>query len=155
MALDEFLPYRLSVASNHVSRLFAGRYSAAFGLSIPEWRVLAMVGHAGPITAAEIGERTGMDKAKVSRAVAALVGRGLLGRTPRPEDRRAQALSFTAEGRRIYRAIIPMARMIEAEVAADLTPAEVAVLRTALARIDARARTLLGEAPPPRSGAPD
>ncbi|MDH3476666.1 MAG: MarR family transcriptional regulator, partial [Rhodospirillales bacterium] len=37
--LETFLPYRLSVVTNRVSRAFARRYSAEFGLSVPEWRV--------------------------------------------------------------------------------------------------------------------
>ena len=42
--LEDFMPYRLSVAANRVSRLCARRYTKAYGLSIPEWRVLAVVG---------------------------------------------------------------------------------------------------------------
>jgi hypothetical protein len=46
-ALEAFLPYRLSVVTNHASRLFARCYSEAHGLSVPEWRVLAVVGRFG------------------------------------------------------------------------------------------------------------
>ena len=49
--LEDFLPYQLSVAANRVSRLFARRYSEAFGLSIPEWRVIAVVGRFGTAVA--------------------------------------------------------------------------------------------------------
>ena len=48
--LDEFLPYRLSVAAGRVSRLFGRRYAEAFGLSIPEWRVLTVVGRFSSIS---------------------------------------------------------------------------------------------------------
>ena len=68
--LDEFLPYRLSVAANRVSRMFAHRYSQAFGLTIPEWRVLTIVGRSGTISPSGVGELTAMDKVKVSRAAA-------------------------------------------------------------------------------------
>ena len=54
--LEEFLPYRLSVAANRVSRLFARRYSEAFGLSIPEWRVLATIGRFGVLSPSAVGE---------------------------------------------------------------------------------------------------
>jgi len=56
--LEDFLPYRLSVAANRVSRRFAGRYGAAFGLSIPEWRVMAVLGRFGRLPAREIAART-------------------------------------------------------------------------------------------------
>src|SRR4249920_2674610 len=82
--LEEFLPYRLSVAANRVSRLFARRYSEAFGLTIPEWRVLATIGRFGSLSPSAVGEWTAMDKVKVSRAAASLVARGLANQSPDP-----------------------------------------------------------------------
>ena len=43
--LELFLPYRLSVLANRLSREFARRYQDEFGLSIPEWRVIAAVSY--------------------------------------------------------------------------------------------------------------
>ena len=93
-ALEEFLPYRLSVVTNRASRLFARRYSEEFGLAIPEWRVLAVVGRFGGLSATAVVERTAMDKVKVSRAVRALLDRGLLRREEDPGDRRVQRLAI-------------------------------------------------------------
>ena len=42
--LEEFLPYRLSVLSNTISGTLAEAYSSQHGLTIPEWRVLAILG---------------------------------------------------------------------------------------------------------------
>ena len=39
--LAAFLPYQLAVVAARVSKGFADRYRAEFGLTIPEWRVLA------------------------------------------------------------------------------------------------------------------
>lgn len=149
--LDAFLPYRLSVASNRVSRLFARRYEEEFGLSIPEWRVLAVLGADGTATARAIRARTGMDKAKVSRAVAALLARRLLRRAPSPGDRRLEPLLLSAEGRRVFAAIIPRARALEAELTAGLHAAERAALEAALALLAARAAGLAED----EEGGPD
>ena len=43
LRLDAFLPYRLSFTSNLVSDTIARTYAALFDLSIPEWRVVAVV----------------------------------------------------------------------------------------------------------------
>ena len=56
--LEDFLPYRLSVVTNRVSQAFASRYEAAWGLSIPEWRVLAVVGAFAPLSAAAVRVRS-------------------------------------------------------------------------------------------------
>src|SRR5215469_8063860 len=100
--LEDFLPYRLSVAANRVSRLFARRYSEAFGLSIPEWRVLAIVGRFGTLSPTAVGEWTAMDKVKVSRAAASLVARGMLRQAHDPEDGRGRLLRLTRKGSAVH-----------------------------------------------------
>ena len=73
LQLDNFLPYRLSVLTNLVSTAIAGAYRERFGLSIPAWRVLAVLANSPDLSAAEVGQRTAMDKVAVSRAVRALL----------------------------------------------------------------------------------
>jgi DNA-binding MarR family transcriptional regulator len=140
--LDAFLPYRLSVASNLVSRLFARRYAEEFGLTIAEWRVLAVVGADGVATASAVRARTGMDKAKVSRAVAALLDRRLLRRAAQRADRRLDPLALTPAGRAVFEAIVPRARALEAELSAGLPARQRAALDAALHHIAARAAAL-------------
>lgn len=145
--LERFLPYELSVTANRVSRLFARRYADAFGLSIPEWRCMAVIGRYTLISATAIAERTAMDKVKVSRAVAALLAKGLIRRSRHPGDRRLALLAFTARGRRIYEQIVPLARQTEAALMAVLGAEDRAALSAMLRRIAARcleldARTL-------------
>ena len=147
--LERLLPYELSVTANRVSRLFARRYADAFGLAIPEWRCLAVIGRHGLIPATGIAERTAMDKVKVSRAVASLLAKGLIRRSPHPADRRLALLAFTPKGRRIYERIIPLARRTEAELMAALGPADRAALSAMLARIAAQVQVIDGAAAEP------
>lgn len=140
--LDAFLPYRLSVTSNLVSRLFARRYAEEFGLTIAEWRVMAVVGAYGTASASDVRARTGMDKAKVSRAVAALLARRLLKRVAHRGDRRVEPLTLSAAGRATFEAIVPRARALEAELMAGLPAPQAAALQAALRHIAARAASL-------------
>lgn len=48
--LDRFVPYQLSVTSNRVSDRIARAYDALFGLSIPEWRLIALIAEHAPVT---------------------------------------------------------------------------------------------------------
>lgn len=136
-SLSDFLPYRLSVTTNRISRAFAERYSARFGLSIPEWRVLAVLGSFAPLSSNEICERTAMDKAKVSRAVAQLARKGLLDREPHPGDQRLLRLSLSARGRATFEAVVPIAERLEAELTAELSAEERAVLDRCLEKLGA------------------
>src|SRR5438876_12008592 len=92
LRLDAFIPFRLSVTSNMVSHAIASTYQALFGLSIPEWRLIAVIAEDDGTTQQQVGRRTQMDKVTVSRATIALVDRGLIERQPHARDRRSQSL---------------------------------------------------------------
>ena len=137
LVLDDFIPYRLSVTSNLVSDSIARTYDALFGLTVPEWRLIAVVAEAGPITQGAIGARTRMDKVTVSRAGVALVGRGLLARAAHQGDRRSHLLDLTPAGRDLYAQVAPKALELERRVFAHFTPEEVAAFTAMLRRIEA------------------
>lgn len=122
--LEHFLPYRLSVLANQVSQGIARTYSERFGLSITEWRVIAILGRFEDIPAATVAERSAMDKVAISRAVRRLLELKLIRRHQGREDRRAKPLTLTAAGRRVYAAIAPAALDFEARLLDALTPAE-------------------------------
>jgi DNA-binding MarR family transcriptional regulator len=145
--LEDFLPYQLSVTSNRVSRVFAQRYSEAFGLSIPEWRVVAVVGRFGTLSPSAVGEATAMDKVKVSRAAASLVARGVLKQAPDPLDGRGRKLSLTRKGLTVYQGVVPLARELEANLAEGLSRTEWAALQKALSRLSAHVSSLGGADP--------
>ncbi|MCU6454313.1 MarR family winged helix-turn-helix transcriptional regulator [Sphingomonas sp. A2-49] len=137
LVLDDFIPYRLSVTSNLVSDSIARTYESLFGLTIPEWRLVAVVAETGGITQQAIGARTLMDKVTVSRAAIALVDRGLLGRRANPDDRRSHLLELTDAGRDLYAAIAPKALDLESRIFAAFDPAEVTQFMAMLRRIEA------------------
>ncbi len=142
LSLDRFVPYRLSIASNAVSELIATAYEALFGLRIPEWRLIAVLAEREADTQQSLGGVTRMDKVTVSRAARALVSRGLVTRTPNPQDARSHLLRLSPAGRRLYREVAPKALEIEARVFASFSPAERAALLGLLARVDEAATAI-------------
>lgn len=139
LVLDEFLPFRLSVTSNLVSDTIARTYRSLFGLSIPEWRLVAVVAETGGLSQGAIGGRTRMDKVTVSRAAIALVERGLLARGAHPGDKRSHLLTLTDAGRELYAAVAPKALDLERRVFEGFTPDELEGFVGMLRRIDAAA----------------
>jgi DNA-binding MarR family transcriptional regulator len=142
MKLHEFTPYRLSVLTNRISSLIARAYTERFGISIPQWRVIAVLGEQSGITATEVARRTAMDKVAVSRAVAGLVAGGQVRRTASQQDGRVAKLTLTAKGRRIYDEITPFALRYEAAVLDPLDPSERGSLDAILAKLSVRLDTL-------------
>jgi DNA-binding MarR family transcriptional regulator len=137
--LENFLPYRLSVLSNTVSSAIAAAYFAHFGLSIPEWRVMAVLAANPGLSAAEVTARTAMDKVAVSRAVATLLAAGRLRRTTVKSDRRRTHLDLTPAGTRVYAQVVPVALNYERHLIAPLSARDRATLDRIL-------RVLLGRA---------
>ncbi len=116
LALESFLPYRLNRLAEAVSRDFSRIYKERFGLTRPEWRLLATLGQYGSMTATEIGAHSAMHKTKVSRAVSSLEQRRWLARKSDEHDRRSEQLALTKAGESAYRELVPLARAFEAEL---------------------------------------
>jgi DNA-binding MarR family transcriptional regulator len=146
LILQDFLPYRLSVVTEAVSSLFAMRYQERFGLSIPEWRVVAVLGQHGTLSTQQVIEHTAMDRVRVSRAVIRLADKGVLDRRAHPQDQRAQLLRLSRQGRAVYAQIVPLALDLQAALSTALTAAEQQQLGTILEKIGRRTRELSGAA---------
>ena len=109
LELEKFLPYRLSILAQLVSESLHDLYAAPFGLSVTQWRVMAALGRFAPLNASDVGQRIVMDKVAVSRAVAALMKRGLAERATDRDDRRRATLRLSARGRAMHARIVPLA----------------------------------------------
>lgn len=130
--LERFLPYRLDILAESVSRGLSRLYKEPYGLGVPEWRVLAHLGQYAPITAKAIGAHSRMHKTKVSRAVAGLEALGFLVRSGSREDRREDLLSLTAKGKAAYDDLAPKAADFARHLLDDLSAAERRALEHAI-----------------------
>jgi DNA-binding MarR family transcriptional regulator len=140
--LSEFLPYQLSITSNAVSGRIALEYRQRFGLSVPEWRVMAVLGDSGPLTQRELTQLTLMDKVAVNRACKELEERGLAFRQPNEQDGRSHHLELTEEGVRMRDEIMPLALEMERRLFASFQPGEVAEFRRLLERVRGEVKDL-------------
>ncbi len=145
LRLIEFLPYQLSVTSNAVSDLIAQSYRSRFGLKIPEWRVLAILGERDEITQRELVDATAMDKVTINRATKALADRELICRAANSADGRSHHLTLTDAGQSLYAEIVPLALQTEASLEAVLEPGDAKKLENILSRLQAQAIKQLNE----------
>jgi DNA-binding MarR family transcriptional regulator len=142
MELEKFFPYRLAVLAEQVSLATAQVYRERFALSRDDWRVLAALADQGEVRAADVKDRTTLDKMQVSRSLARLEAAGLVARAPDPEDGRAWRVRLLAAGTALYRKIVPMVQAREEYLLSDLSPQELEVLAGAIDKVEARARQL-------------
>lgn len=142
LILEEFLPYRLSITSHTVSTNIARIYEKRFGVSIPEWRVIAILGRYPGLSAVEVADRTLMDKVAVSRAVTKLIKNGRIDREFADADRRRSILNLSAEGRAVHNEIAPLALQFEAELLQDIDDEDYEKFTTVLEKLLDKARQL-------------
>lgn len=152
LELERFVPYRLSVLSNTLSQAIAREYQTRFGLSVTEWRVLAVLGRYAGLSAGEVAERTAMDKVAVSRAVARLLGDDRVRRAVHRGDRRRSVLALTPKGQRIYEQIAPRALEYERQLLQVLDAEEREWLERLLAKLTGDGLEAVRRIPLPRAG---
>jgi len=137
------MPYRLSVLTNRLSNAIARQYSDRFGLTIAEWRVMAVLGGTPGLSARDVAERTAMDKVQVSRAVESLMRARRVQRQADANDGRITRLSLTARGRAIYDQVVPLALHLEDVFLSALTAEERSQFDLLMSKL-ARQANLLG-----------
>ena len=142
LILEDFLPYRLSVLSHTISTNIARVYEKRFGVSIPEWRVIAILGRFPGLSAVEVANRTLMDKVAVSRAVTKLIKNGRIDREFADADRRRSILNLSEQGRKVHNEIAPLALQFERELLQDISEEDYATYSVILDRLLEKARLL-------------
>lgn len=142
LILEDFLPYRLSITSHTVSTNIARVYEKRFGVSIPEWRVIAVLGEYPGLSAVEVAERTLMDKVAVSRAVTKLIKNGRIDRQFADADRRRSILNLSDQGREVHNEIAALALQFEQELLQDISEDDYATFNSILEKLLEKARQL-------------
>ena len=142
LKLEHFLPYRLAVLSNTVSTTVARAYDKRFDVSIPEWRVIAILGRFPGLSAVEVAERTMLDKVAVSRAVTKLIKKGRIDRVFADADKRRSILNLTDEGQKLHDEIATLALDFERDLVEGLSSEELGQLNNLMERLLARARLI-------------
>jgi DNA-binding MarR family transcriptional regulator len=140
--LERFLPYRLSVLTNLVSGAIADVYQQRFKLTIPEWRVIAVLARHPGLSAADVAAHTRMDAVAVSRAVTRLLRAGRIRRSMAAEDRRRSVLCLSVAGAAVYGEIAPVALRYERSLLDGLAAAEITALDSILGKLTVRAQSI-------------
>ena len=143
LRLEDFLPYRLAVLSNTVSTTVARAYDKRFSVSIPEWRVIAVLGRFPGLSAVEVAERTLMDKVAVSRAVTKLIKNGRIDREFADADKRRSILNLSEDGKKLHDEIAQLALRFERDLLHGFSEEEMNNLNNIMERLLARA-SLIG-----------
>ncbi len=125
LTVDNFLTTMLSQLITRLSSTVTQPYAEQFGLTVPEWRILALLAYARRLPFSELVVQSTSDKALVSRTLRLLEERGLVlleteGNTPRKK----LICSVTEAGIALHDEVMPLARRGQADVIRQLEPEE-------------------------------
>ena len=142
--IRELLSYRLHRVANLLSRGAELHYRREFGVSLWEWRTVALLGGAGePQSLNELARAAGMDKGQMSRVVSGLTRREIVFREADANDARGIRLSLTGAGRKLYRKLIGAAAERNSAFLACLSARERVCLEQAMTKLTAEARRFI------------
>ncbi|HVL37345.1 MAG TPA: MarR family transcriptional regulator [Burkholderiales bacterium] len=142
--IRDLLSYRLHVVANLLSRGAELRYRREFGVSLWEWRTLALLGAVSePLSLSHLAQAAGIHKSQMSRVVSGLAERKLVMRSANADDARGVRLALSRSGRRLYESLIAAANERDQAFRRCLTAAEKAVFDKALAKLAGQARAFI------------
>jgi DNA-binding MarR family transcriptional regulator len=140
---EDFLTFRLTRLSNALRNNMTKPYLEEFNLSLPEWRLLALVTRFSPLRFSELTNRSSMDKGQVSRTLRVMTKRGLTKTKiiAQRGSRSAEALaapvsvSITPKGKALYKSVLPVAQRRQAQMLQTLNESERLALFTTLDKL--------------------
>ena len=100
--IQDLLSYKLHRVANLLSRGAELRYRREFGVSLWEWRSIALLGAVRePLSLNHLAHAAGIHKSQMSRVVSGLAKRGLVRREVDTDDARGVRLTLSGTGRRL------------------------------------------------------
>jgi DNA-binding MarR family transcriptional regulator len=143
--IRELLSYRLHVVAHLLSRGEELRYRREFGVSLWEWRSIALLGGAREaLSLNALARAAGIDKSQMSRVVSGLTARKLVLRQSDAADGRGVRLTLSAAGRKLYLGLIRAAAQRNDAFLGCLSARERTAFDGALDKLAARAKDFIG-----------
>lgn len=139
------LSYQVGSVCDAMRRGAAMRFQREQGLSLAQWRVLALIRTLQPVRLRDVAAYSEADKGQMSRLVSSLVDKGLIRRTAHAGDARSAHLALTESGETVAAALTRSAHERDAALRAAFGPAEAQHFSNLLARLKAAAVALVDE----------
>ncbi|MDR0227355.1 MAG: MarR family transcriptional regulator [Burkholderiaceae bacterium] len=151
IVLDDMFLYHLArlqaAAGSRVVRLCEGGY----GITRREWRMVCLLAETGPLQPSQLAAQAQLDRTRTSRAVTALLAKGLAWRESQAGDARRALLRLSDTGRALHAELFPQVQAINRELMDAVPEAELQAMASAFARIRERAKALEASSPPPKA----
>jgi DNA-binding MarR family transcriptional regulator len=144
--LHERIPFLLAQLGSYVGEDFRDRL-APIGVEPRTYAVLLALAADDGQSQRQLSERLGIHRNAMVTVIDTLEDQGLAKRLPRPEDRRAVAVTLTDKAQRLLPSLDEHGRALEDKISAPLSSRERDTLRRLLQRVAAEAGLIPGVHP--------
>ncbi|MEN9704556.1 MAG: hypothetical protein RLZZ393_435 [Pseudomonadota bacterium] len=132
LEVHEFPTFMMLRLATLTKNTLTRRYLDPFGISLPEWRLLALVARYDSLLFNEITTGSSMDKGQVSRTLKAIHAKGLVTLDSLASDDKARSSSISPRlnvaisprGRVLFNRILPASRAWQARLIGSMSPDE-------------------------------
>ncbi len=118
--LDDFFPYQVRIFYSEVSQCVRKVYGQRYGLSVSEWRVLAVMGSSDALTASDVCQLSSIDKVEACRAIQRLQSRHFIDGKSDHRDRRRRILQLTVTGQAVFQDLAGKVKELEKQLLNNL-----------------------------------
>ncbi|MEZ5789914.1 MAG: MarR family winged helix-turn-helix transcriptional regulator [Nitratireductor sp.] len=134
--LQQFLTYRLARLHAKLNAQASRILSDHAGITLGQWRVIALTGGKGEITLTEIHRATQMDKGQLSRTIKGMFDDELITSRTSEHDQRQQILLLSQKGTDIYRHMLPIMRERQKMLMSCLAAEERRIIFSAIDKLE-------------------
>lgn len=124
----DLLLYRIAKLAATSARLVNRLCEREHGITRREWGVLMWLAQEPGMQPSTLAERLELDRARISRAIGSLAGKGLVERLPAQANRREARLQLSPAGVHMHAALWPRIRAINVQLLEGMSGAQVAAL---------------------------
>ncbi|MEM7041487.1 MAG: MarR family transcriptional regulator [Pseudomonadota bacterium] len=136
LPLHQFLTYRLSRVQAKLNAQANAMLRAHAGLTLSQWRILALIGAAGQTRLSELARIAALDKGLLSRNLKTLIADGLVRSKQDDIDQRVQHLSLSGSGQTLFETTLPRMRQRQTHLRSSMSARELDVLYRALDKLE-------------------
>ncbi|MEM9319975.1 MAG: MarR family winged helix-turn-helix transcriptional regulator [Pseudomonadota bacterium] len=139
LQLQDFLTFRLAKVQARLNAQAIRILKDTAGISLSQWRVIAVVGAGGENTvlAADIKRVMGYDKGLFSRTLHRLIEQGFVTSQTDTGDQRRQALALTETGKALFDRTLPIMQARQHSLRSALEQDELDALCSGLEKLEA------------------
>lgn len=136
LPLHQFLTYRMSRVQAKLNAQATRILREASGITLTQWRIIALVGAAGQTRMSQLAREAALDKGLLSRNLKGLIEGGVIRSRADENDHRAQVLALSPKGIEIFDRTLPVSRERQRNLRSELTEQELHVFRRVLDKLE-------------------